>query len=253
MPLLPSTQGAAAKVVTEAQQLQVVSFDELKPGATMRVLKENPPLIHAIDLAVVVTGNNAHDAARDIRRIPSDIFDQAKLIRRPQPNGGHPIKFVFFDDASELIMALGGRRARFFRKSIAEILVQHFDHNVDNFVQWTLDTAQQVEEEEAAREPEIKYVYGAESEAFPGLVKIGYATSLDARMEQANAFSAPLPFSIVAQVPSLDAKRDEAMAHVFFAKQREEGEFFRVSVQAVQNFFDTCILPMYNQESVLDN
>ena len=36
-----------------------------------------------------------------------------------------------------------------------------------------------MEEEEAAREPEIKYVYGAESEAFPGLVKIGYALSLD--------------------------------------------------------------------------
>jgi hypothetical protein len=94
-------------------------------------------------------------------------------------------------------------------------------------------------------------VYGAASEAFPGLVKIGYASSLDARMIQANVFSAPAPFKIVAHVPSWNAGRDERMAHVFFADQREEGEFFRVSVQAVENFFTTCILPMYNHEKCI--
>jgi hypothetical protein len=80
MPLLPSTQGATAKVATVAQQLQVVSFDELKPGATMRVLKENPPLIHAVDLAMVVTGKDANHAADKIRLLPSDRFDH-NLIR----------------------------------------------------------------------------------------------------------------------------------------------------------------------------
>ena len=58
---------------------------------------------------------------------------------------------------------------------------------------------------------------------------------------------APAPFRVVAQVPSMDTPRD--MAHAFFADQREEGEFFRVSVQAVENFFTTSMLPMYKQES----
>ena len=112
-----------------------------------------------------------------------------------------------------------------------------------------MESAKQVQEEEAEREPETKYVYGAESEAFLGLVKIGFTSSLDARMETANTFCAPAPFRIVAHVPSMDARRDERMTHAFFSDRREEGEFFRVSVEEVTTFFTTCVLPLYNQES----
>jgi hypothetical protein len=112
-----------------------------------------------------------------------------------------------------------------------------------------VESAKQVQEEEAEREPETKYVYGAESEAFLGLVKIGFTSSLDARMETANTFCAPAPFRIVAHVPSMDARRDERMTHAFFSDRREEGEFFRVSVEEVTTFFTTCVLPLYNQES----
>ena len=137
---------------------------------------------------------------------------------------------------------------RFFRKRIANILLGHFEHNLHKFIDWTVETAKQAQEEAAELEPEPKYIYGAASEAFPGLIKIGYASSLDARMIQANVFSAPAPFKIVAQAPSMDASRDERMAHAFFADQREEGEFFRVSVEAVENFFTNCIVTMYNYE-----
>ena len=47
----------------------------------------------------------------------------------------------------------------------------------------------------------------------------------------------------------MNASCDERMAHTFFAEQREQGEFFRISVQAVDNFFTTYVLAMYNQES----
>ena len=46
----------------------------------------------------------------------------------------------------------------------------------------------------------------------------------------------------------MNASSDECMAHAFFADQREEGEFFRVSVEAVEDFFSTYRQSMYNHE-----
>ena len=109
--------------------------------------------------------------------------------------------------------------------------------------------ARAAEMEEEDDNEQQGFVYGMVSEAFPGLVKIGRTSNLEKRLAQANVFSAPAPFKVVAQVPSMNAPRDERMAHAFFADQREEGEFFRVSVQAVENFFTTSMLPMYKQES----
>ena len=240
---------ASAKHHMAQSQLKTVSFDELKPGSTVRVLMEDSPLIHVIDLAVVVTGKGANQAAEAVRRIKPEVFDPVnKILLRPNPVGGHSVKFVTYKDALELILVIGGKQARFFRKRVANILLGHFEHNVHRFIDWTVETAKQAQEETTELEPETKYIYGAKSEAFPGLVKIGYASSLDARMVQANVFSAPAPFKIVAQTPSMDAPRDERMTHAFFADQREEGEFFRVSVEALENFFANCILPMYNHE-----
>ena len=151
--------------------------------------------------------------------------------------------------ALKLIQWLPGKTSKGIRARTTDILIQHFEDNTEKFIAWAVETAKQVHEEEAVHEPETKYVYGAVSDAFPGLVKIGFASSLDSRMHNANVFSAPAPFKIVAQAPTLNPIRDERMAHAFFADQREEGEFFRVGVEAVENFFTTCILPMYNQES----
>ena len=47
-------------------QLQKVSFDDFKPGSTVLVLMEQPPLIHAIDLAVFVTGKDENQSAEAI-------------------------------------------------------------------------------------------------------------------------------------------------------------------------------------------
>ena len=231
-------------------QLQSVSFNEIKPGATVCILMEDPPLIYAVDIAMLVTGKNNNEAGKAVRTICKDPELSVKFTQRSikLPSGTKHIKFVAYEDALELVMAIGGRRARLFRKRIANILLQHFENSMHKFIWWTIETAKQAEAEEAEREPETKYIYGAASEAFPGLVKIGYASSLDTRMIQANVFCAPAPFKIVAYAPSMDASRDERMAHAFFADHREEGEFFRVSVEAVENFFTNCILTMYNCE-----
>ena len=110
-------------------QLQPVSFDELKPGSTVRVLMEQPPLIHAIDLAVVVTGEDAHDAAQSIRRIKTDVLDlRNKVFLRSikLPSGTKNIKFVTYEDALKLVMALGGEPAKIMKIQFAKILTRFF-------------------------------------------------------------------------------------------------------------------------------
>ena len=95
------------------------------------------------------------------------------------------------------------------------------------------------------------FVYGMVSDAFPNLVKIGYTHNLARRLAQANTFCAPCPFRIIAQVRSMNAREDESMAHGFFAPHREAGEIFRVSEASVRVFFNTYLLPKYNEESRL--
>ena len=47
-------------------RLRPVFFDELKPGSTVQVLMESPPLIYAVDLAMVVTGKDQNHAGEAI-------------------------------------------------------------------------------------------------------------------------------------------------------------------------------------------
>ena len=233
-------------------QIETISFDELKLGSAVRVLMEEPPLIFAVDLAKVVTGKDGNDAAEALRIIKPHYFDPKLFLKRSILHGNgrtYDLKFVTYEDALSLILVIGGKQARFFRKRIANILLQHFEHDVHKFIDWTVETAKQAKEAVAELEPETKYIYGAASEAFPGLIKIGFASSLDARMVHANVFSAPAPFKIVAQAPSMHASRDERVAHAFFADQREEGEFFRISVQEVEDFFSGYVQAMYNRET----
>ena len=87
-------------------------------------------------------------------------------------------------------------------------------------------------------EPALGYVYGTASEAFPGLIKIGRTGNLDSRLCSLNTSCAPLPHRLVAVAPTRNPVRDERVAHAYFADQREEGEFFRVTVEELQAFFD---------------
>ena len=233
------------------QPQDVTAFDELQSDSVVRVLREDPPLLYAIDLAVVVTGKDGNQAAEVIRRIRPDVFNTKKelSVRSIKFHSGiKKVRFATLKNAVKLVMAFSGKRARSFHARVADILVRHFDNKVDRFLSWMTETAEQVQEEEEARGSTTQYVYGAESEAYPGLVKIGFTSSLDARMGTANTFNAPAPFKIMAYAPTLDPRRDERMAHAFFADHRVEGEFFRVSVDEVAVFFGSCVLPLYQRE-----
>ena len=165
----------------------------------------------------------------------------------------------------KLLKLCGGKHQEAYRIEMEQVLERYLDGDTSMCVEiqenkymgsdaarvhFALKVeARAAEMEEEDDDDQQGFVYGMVSEAFPDLVKIGRTSNLEKRLAQANTFCAPAPFRVVAQVPSMDTPRDERMAHAFFADQREEGEFFRVSVQAVENFFTTSMLPMYQQES----
>jgi hypothetical protein len=78
--------------------------------------------------------------------------------------------------------------------------------------------------------PQVSYVYGTKSDAFPGLVKIGRTLDVDARLASLNTGCEPAPHNVVDVAPTFDATRDEAWAHSFFSSACKEGEFFEVTV-----------------------
>ena len=165
----------------------------------------------------------------------------------------------------QLLKLFGGKLQEAYRIEMEQVLERYLDGDTsmcveiqenkrigadaacESFALKVEARASELEEEDDKEQQ--GFVYGMVSEAFPGLVKIGRTNDLEKRLSHANTFCAPAPFRVVAQVPSMDAPRDERMAHASFADQREEGEFFRVSVQAVENFFTMYVLAMYKQES----
>ena len=120
---------AATVIMPTPLQMQVVSFDEFKLGFTVRVLLEQPPLIHANDLVMVVTGKKQKHAPECISRIKKDIFDTSRILRERTlkvPSGTKTIKFVTYEDAMQLVFALGGREANKMKFHFAKILTRYF-------------------------------------------------------------------------------------------------------------------------------
>ena len=98
------------------------------------------------------------------------------------------------------------------------------------------------------RMPKSDWIYATESEAFPGLIKIGRSGDVKARLSSGNTFCAPEPHSLIVAAPTFDPKRDETAAHDYFAKYRVEGEFFRISEASVRSYFSQVLLPIYHKE-----
>ena len=155
---------------------------------------------------------------------------------------------ITLEGCVRLTMALKKGNARRVQSRFSSIVSHHFQDDAKQFACWLPYAVEEAYTDAHEDEPPPKYVYGAESAAFPGLVKIGCTYDLVKRMAHANVFNTMAPFHIVAQVSSMNAYRDEKMAHAFFASRRERGEFFRTTPEAVTAFFNTCIQPLYIQE-----
>ena len=57
-----------------------------------------------------------------LRAIPDDHFRSTKFIERTPPGGGRLTKFVTYEDALLLVMALGGKQATLLQTQFAKTL-----------------------------------------------------------------------------------------------------------------------------------
>lgn len=202
-----------------------------------------------------------------ISRIPEEIFPSSKITERQlSSRGGPKTKLITLEDAIELVMALPGKKAKLIRKGMVNIIMRYLDGDrsmcqeiLENqnkgrawsYTKFATKVLSQTQKDVSARTnamPQVSYVYGTKSNAFPGLIKIGRSVDVFSRLYSLNTGCAPLPHSIIAVVPTLDAKRDEALAHSFFSSSRKEGEFFSITEEEVKTFFTESIMPQYQKD-----
>lgn len=99
------------------------SFAEIVKGrdASVRVTEDN--MFFAVDLAMVVTGNNRDDAGKALRNLSDKTFPSEKFSERKMPGKGNAhTKLVSFPDGIELIMVLPGKVAKEIRAKFADII-----------------------------------------------------------------------------------------------------------------------------------
>jgi len=165
-----------------------------------------------------------------------------------------------------LLKSLGNKVSRAFREETFSILQRYLDgdHTIStevlenkcmgkrksysNFVARVAKRAKTYTDAMQHEPPAVSYIYATKSDAFPGLIKIGRACNLAARLSSLNTSCAPAPHVIVAAAPTLDCQRDEAIAHMFCASTRKEGEFFKVTQEEVRTFFQNHIMSQYQLE-----
>jgi hypothetical protein len=117
-----------------------------------------------------------------------------------------------------------------------------------NFMDEALSDAKKKMEKALEEIPKTAYIYATYSDAFPGLVKIGRSRNVKARISSGNTFSAPAPQCVICMAATFNAERDEKAAHEFFRQFRREGEFFEISHQEVENYFNAIIKKQYQAE-----
>ena len=164
----------------------------------------------------------------------------------------------------KLLSILGGKVAKAFKLEAFGILDRYLDgdtrscteigenkvmgrtRSYQKFVGKVMQRAEDMTASEAETMPAVSYVYATRSTAFPGLVKIGRSTNLQARLSSLNTSCAPAPHRVVAVAPTLDNIRDERTAHQFFADRRRQGEFFEVEEDEVKAYFTHHITTQFN-------
>jgi len=223
-------------------------------------------MIYAIDLVMAITGKNRNEGGCVLRRLDPTDFPPSYLSQRSlSDHGGYQTKLVSFKHAIQLAMVLPGKQAKKFKVAVVDVLVRYLQGDVSlheeieenkkqglqkscqKFLKKAMDAVEE-DSNPKSQLPEIGWVYGTYSEAFPGYIKIGRSNDVKSRISTGNTFCAPAPHQVVAGVPSFNPVRDEKMAHQHFAECRAEGEFFRTTKEEVQAYFNNFLMPVYNAE-----
>jgi hypothetical protein len=259
--------------------MNLISFEDLVPGATVRFTNIDSVLYLCVcDIIKVMCNKNGKRAHEAFNRITGTA--SAKTWGRVQNNS--PIsseitalcrqykfkgsgqgfqKVITMEGAMKLIMVLPGESAKAMRVQAADILTRYIlgDESLTEEIKQNkqigpvaacsnLARKAVVKASQYSEMPQVSYVYGTKTEAFPDLIKIGKSIDVGARLSSLNTACAPAPHYIIAVAPTFDADRDEALAHTFFSSTRREGEFFEVSPDNVKAFFTNHIMAQYQEE-----
>lgn len=266
--------------------MATIPFDEIVPGATVRfTLIDLIMFLSVRDIIMHISGksrkranetwsnlqpkqkiNTQKDANQTWGRLSEDqkkeLEGDIQFFKFPG-RGQTMTPVITIEGAMKLMMMLPGKQAKAMRVQAADILTRYVKGN-DSLIteiqhnkkigpmaachklaeKITLKVAQYTVM------PSVSYIYATKSEAFPGLIKIGRSSNVDARISSLNTGCAPYPHVVIAVAPTYDAPRDEALAHNFFSTSRREGEFFEIPAGEVRDFFANHIMTQYQTELV---
>jgi hypothetical protein len=252
--------------------MSTIPFDDIVPGATVR--STTIDAVQYLSISDIIK----HICAKDFRgasKIWRNLSDEKKKKLTDTNKGKTQLKHQFpgqgqtrvavisIEGAMKLIMVLPGKRANAMRLQAADILTRYIHGDTDNSLLQEIKHNRQIGPVAACTKlaqkaaanasqytemPQVSYVYGTKSEAFPDLIKIGRSADVTARLTSLNTACAPAPHFIVAVAPTFNAPRDESLAHAFFASTRREGEFFQVTPEEVKAFFSNHIMIQYQVE-----
>ena len=231
----------------------VVSLHDIGVDADVRFVRYMEGIRFSdIDVAMAVTGKNNMQASIMIGRLSVNVKEEIYLksiTHKFKGRGQQLNKLVTIEGAFKLIMALPGKTALAMRLKVIDGMTQKLKELGEfEFVHNLFDETLAIPTQSQSELPTTKYIYATESEAFPGLLKIGRTKDISQRIQNLKTATAPKPHKLVAMTPTLHSKRDEKRAHEFFQDKRVAGEFFKVTAMEVMTFFHAHIVPMYNQE-----
>ena len=265
---LTATQMSAV-VSRDSEVVKSIPFDDIVAGATVRFAEiDGVQYLSIRDIIMHLCDKNVNDAGAVWR----NLADQKKNKLQPFlnvfqfPGRGQQIQPVITLPGSiKLVMILPGERAKRYKWIFADIISRYLDgddemcleikqnksmgkkRSYEKFAQ-DMDRSIKEEDESNKKNPRIGYVYATQSEAFPGLIKIGQTLDMKARLSQLNTACAPSPHVVVALAPTFDMDRDEKDAHEFFSTVRMQGEFFAVNKSQVKKYFHEHIMALHQEE-----
>jgi len=259
----------SAVVSRDSEVVKSIPFDDIVAGATVRFAEiDGMQYLSIRDIVMHLCDKNLNDAGAVWR----NLADQKKNKLQPFlnvfqfPGRGQQIQPVITLPGSiKLVMILPGERAKRYKWIFADIISRYLDgddemcleikqnksmgkkRSYEKFAQ-DMDRSIKEEDESNKKNPRIGYVYATQSEAFPGLIKIGQTLDMKARLSQLNTACAPSPHVVVALAPTFDMDRDEKDAHEFFSTVRMQGEFFAVNKSQVKKYFHEHIMALHQEE-----
>ena len=265
---LTATQMSAI-VSRDSEVLKSIPFDDIVAGATVRFAEiDGVQYLSIRDIIMHVCEKDGNQACAVWRTLAeSKKHELEQFISVYQFPGARQSEqpVITFSGSIKLVMILPGERAKRYKWIFADIISRYLDgddemcleikHNksmgkkrsYEKFAQ-EMDRSIKEEDESNKKNPRIGYVYATQSEAFPGLIKIGQTLDMKARLSQLNTACAPSPHVVVALAPTFDMDRDEKDAHEFFSTVRMQGEFFAVNKSQVKKYFHEHIMALHQEE-----